>query len=73
MVPVLDKGKNSVKAYFPIGETCVWEHIWSGELFTRQGFEAKIDAPIGYPAIFVKSGSAVGETFLKNLRELRIL
>ncbi|XP_024019631.1 uncharacterized protein LOC21386703 [Morus notabilis] len=73
VVPVLDKGKKSVKAYFPIGQTCAWQHIWTGEVFTRQGFEAKIEAPIGYPAIFVKSGSVVGETFLKNLRELRIL
>lgn len=73
VVPVLDKGKKSVKAYFPIGETCAWQHIWTGEVFTRQGFEAKIEAPIGYPAIFVKSGSVVGETFLKNLGELRIL
>ncbi|PON48652.1 Glycoside hydrolase [Trema orientale] len=73
VVPVLDKGKNSVKAYFPIGETCSWQHIWTGELFTRQGYEARVEAPIGYPAVFVKSGSSVGETFLENLRELKIL
>ncbi|KAL5546613.1 hypothetical protein UlMin_006300 [Ulmus minor] len=73
VVPVLDKGQNHVKAYFPIGETCTWQHIWTGELFTNQGFEARVEAPIGYPAVFVKSGSVVGETFLKNLTELKIL
>ncbi|KAM6548043.1 hypothetical protein CsatB_019719 [Cannabis sativa] len=73
VVPVLDKGKNSVKAYFPIGETCSWQHIWNRQIFTKQGYEASVDAPIGYPAVFVKYGSSVGETFLENLRELKIL
>ncbi|OWM85481.1 hypothetical protein CDL15_Pgr019105 [Punica granatum] len=71
VVPVLDKGKNNVKAYFPKGETCSWKHIWTGNLYRNQ--EARVEAPIGYPAVFVKDGSTVGETFLKNLRDLKIL
>ncbi|KAF3442148.1 hypothetical protein FNV43_RR16064 [Rhamnella rubrinervis] len=73
VVPVLDKGKNEVKAYFPVGDSCSWQHIWSGERFIKQGREVKVEAPIGYPAVFVKDGSTVGQTFLKKLRDLEIL
>ena len=73
VVPVLDKGKKKVKAYFPLGETCTWQHIWTGKQYQKQGSEAWIEASIGYPAVFVKVGSTVGETFLKNLRNLDIL
>ena len=73
VVPVLDRGKNNVKVYFPIGETCVWKHIWTGKLYAKQGSEALVEAPIGYPAIFVKANSTIGETFLKYLREYNVL
>ncbi|XP_039028333.1 sulfoquinovosidase-like [Hibiscus syriacus] len=73
VVPVLYKGKKNVKAYFPVGETCAWKHIWTGKLYQKHGSEARIEAPFGYPAVFVKVGSTVGETFLTNLRNLEIL
>ncbi|OAY68460.1 Alpha-glucosidase YihQ [Ananas comosus] len=82
VVPVLDKGKNTVKAYFPLSSGCSWKHMWTGKVFSRplnesndriQGFEAQVEAPIGYPAIFVKIGSSIGETFIKNLKDLNIL
>ncbi|PRQ49788.1 putative alpha-glucosidase [Rosa chinensis] len=72
VVPVLDKGMNNVKAYFPTGNDC-WQHVWTGKQFTEEGFETIVEAQIGYPAVFVKTGSVVGETFLKNLRDLKIL
>ncbi|XP_024975913.1 uncharacterized protein LOC112513784 [Cynara cardunculus var. scolymus] len=73
VVPTLDKHRKNVKAYFPVGENCGWKHIWTGNIYNIQGSEASIEAPIGYPAIFVKNGSVVGETFLGNLREYKIL
>lgn len=73
MVPVLDKGKQNVKAYFPEGETYSWKHVWSGKLFTEEGSEAWVEAPLGYPAVFIKDGTFVGETFLENLRKFGIL
>ncbi|KAF7819084.1 Alpha-glucosidase yihQ [Senna tora] len=73
VVPVLDKGKKKVRAYFPVGESSGWVHIWTGEVFSTQGSEAWIEAPIGYPAVFIKVGSIIGETFLQNLRSLGIL
>ncbi|XP_027349207.1 uncharacterized protein LOC113860869 [Abrus precatorius] len=73
VVPVLDKGKKKVKAYFPLGESCSWLHIWTGKVFSKQGSEEWIESPIGYPAVFVKVDSHIGETFLNNLRSLGIL
>ncbi|KAG6466246.1 sulfoquinovosidase-like isoform X1 [Zingiber officinale] len=81
VAPVLDKAKKEVKVYFPTTDGCSWQHIWSGKIFTRpfnhsgniQGHEAWVDAPIGYPAVFVKCGSHIGEEFQSNLRLLKIL
>ncbi|KAG8372133.1 hypothetical protein BUALT_Bualt12G0034700 [Buddleja alternifolia] len=73
VVPVLDKNKEAVKVYFPKGESCLWKHVWTGKLHSKQGSESRVEAPIGYPAIFVKHGSKIGDTFLKNLREYNIL
>lgn len=74
VVPVLDKGKNSVNAYFPLSsENHSWLHIWTGEVYNLQGFEAEIEAPVGYPAVFVKAGSQVGHGFVRNLKELNVL
>jgi alpha-glucosidase (family GH31 glycosyl hydrolase) len=73
VAPVLDKGKKNVKVYFPLGEGSDWKHIWTGKLFREQGCEAWLEAPIGYPAVFVKAGSVVGETFVKNLKDFDIL
>lgn len=72
VVPVLDKGKKKVKAYFPLGETSGWIHIWTGNVFSKQGSESWIEAPIGYPCVFVKVGSIIGETFLNNLKNFGI-
>ncbi|KAJ8760093.1 hypothetical protein K2173_010949 [Erythroxylum novogranatense] len=73
VVPVLDKGMKKVKAYFPVGENFPWKHIWSGDLFDKKGSETWVEAPVGYPAVFIKVGSIVGETFVENLRSLGIL
>lgn len=73
MVPVLDKGRENVKVYFPIGESSSWKHIWTGKLYSTQGSDSWVEAPIGYPAIFVKNGSPVGETFLEKLSEYNVL
>lgn len=72
-MPVLDKGKKKVKAYFPLGESRSWLHIWTGKVFSIQGCETWVEAPIGYPVVFIKVGSPIGETFLQNLRSLGIL
>ncbi|KAL5226399.1 hypothetical protein ABZP36_014664 [Zizania latifolia] len=85
VVPVLDKGGSTVTAYFPVSDGGSWSHIWTGDEFgghrsgsgagegTVQGFEAQIQARVGFPAVFVRVGSAVGERFVSNLRDLKVL
>ncbi|KAL1548762.1 sulfoquinovosidase-like [Salvia divinorum] len=73
VAPVLDKGKEVVKVYFPQGESHVWKHVWTGKLHHKQGVETWVEAPLGYPAIFVKDGSKIGEMFLENLRDYNVL
>ncbi|CAA0812842.1 Unknown protein [Striga hermonthica] len=73
VVPVLDKDKEFVKVYFPKGEICSWKHVWSGKLYSEKGCVNLVAARIGYPAVFVKDGSKVGEKFLHNLREQSVL
>ncbi|GFP80802.1 alpha-glucosidase yihq [Phtheirospermum japonicum] len=73
VVPVLDKDEQDVKVYFPKGEICSWRHVWTGKLYSERGCEKRVEARIGYPAVFVKDGSEIGETFLENLREYNIL
>ncbi|PAN31418.1 hypothetical protein PAHAL_5G418100 [Panicum hallii] len=75
VVPVLDKGRSAVTAYFPAGAGA-WRHVWTGDEYgagAQGGFEAEVQAPVGYPAVFVRVGSPVGERFLTNLRDLKVL
>ena len=59
VAPVLDQGRNDVRVYFPGGEVMPWRHIWSGKLFGGGygGFKSRVEAPLGYPAVFVRVGS----------------
>jgi len=71
VVPVLDKGHTQVQAYFPPSGD-VWEHVWTGDLYeaptTQQGgLHVEVQAPLGFPAVFVKRGSWVGQQFMRNL------
>ncbi|KAG2587904.1 hypothetical protein PVAP13_5NG178300 [Panicum virgatum] len=75
VVPVLDKGRSAVTAYFPAGAGA-WRHVWTGDEYgatAHGGFEAEVQAPVGYPAVFVRAGSPVGDRFLSNLRGLKVL
>uniref|UniRef100_M8D0S1 Alpha-glucosidase yihQ n=1 Tax=Aegilops tauschii TaxID=37682 RepID=M8D0S1_AEGTA len=76
VVPVLDKGRTAVTAYFPTSDGGSWRHVWTGEEFggghrsghgsvgeaTVHGFEAEVSADVGCPAVFVRVGSPVGES-----------
>ncbi|KAJ1283253.1 hypothetical protein BS78_03G114400 [Paspalum vaginatum] len=75
VVPVLDKGRSKVTAYFPAGAGA-WRHVWTGDEYgggVGRGFEAEVEARVGYPAVFVRAGSPVGERFVTNLRDLLVL
>ncbi|RCV23975.1 hypothetical protein SETIT_5G048300v2 [Setaria italica] len=75
VVPVLDKGRSAVTAYFPAGAGA-WRHVWTGDEYgagVQGGFEAEVEARVGYPGVFVRAGSPVGERFVSNLRDLKVL
>jgi alpha-glucosidase (family GH31 glycosyl hydrolase) len=75
VVPVLDKGRTAVTAYFPAGGGA-WRHVWTGDEYgagEQDGAEVKVEARVGYPAVFVRAGSPVGERFVNNLRDLNVL
>ncbi|KAH7440311.1 hypothetical protein KP509_04G100900 [Ceratopteris richardii] len=75
VVPVLDKGHKFVWAYFPKGNDA-WIHIWSRKIYEtrdpKRGERVRIHAPIGYPAVFVRKDSQIGQTFMKNLEDLNL-
>ncbi|MGB1207175.1 MAG: alpha-glucosidase [Chitinophagales bacterium] len=48
--PVLEKGAESVKGYFPAGK---WKHIWTNEVFDG-GKWTTVNAPLGQPAAFLR-------------------
>lgn len=74
VVPVLDKGHTQVQAYFPSGD--VWEHVWTCHQYrapATQGLKVWVQAPLGYPAVFVKKDSWVRQQFIHNLEKENIL
>jgi alpha-glucosidase len=72
VAPVLDPGRDTVRAYLPAGE---WVHVWSGRAHGRpeHGSWVTVEAPLGRPAVFHRKGSAVGEAFTARLREEGLL
>ncbi len=64
VAPVVDKGQTKVTVYLPAGK---WVHAWSGKAYGRNGagMNVTVDAPIGTPAFFLRSGSD-GEKLVKS-------
>ncbi len=68
VTPVLDPGVEEVRVYLPAGQ---WVHIWSDQEYgdERRGTWVTVEAPMGWPAVFHKKGSAPGDAFRARLRE----
>jgi len=68
VAPVMDPRRKKLNVYLPAGN---WTHVWRGREFNLDsGRWVEVDAPIGEPAIFVRSGSSHGRTFIENLDRL---
>jgi alpha-glucosidase len=64
--PVVDNGATRVRLYLPAGN---WTNVWTGETMdTAKGTWVEVAAPIGKPALFYKTGSAIGEQFVAALK-----
>ena len=62
VAPVLDPGVTRVRVYLPKGR---WHHVWSDKVYggNESGQYLEMDAPMGFPAVFYREGSAAGEAF----------
>jgi alpha-glucosidase len=67
VAPVWQAGAVTRTLHLPGGAD--WCHIWSGQVFSG-GQDITIDAPLGSPAVFYRSGSAHTGLF-NGLRDLR--
>ncbi len=72
VAPVLDPGTDRATVYLPAGR---WVHVWTGRLYGSedQGVTITVEAPPGYPAVFYRSGSAVGIELVGNLRAMGLM
>jgi alpha-glucosidase len=72
IAPVVDEEQARVHVYLPEGK---WTHLWSGEQYRadQNGLRIEVDAPIGQPAVFTRTGSEVETTFRENLIAAGIL
>ena len=53
MIPVTERGQTIVKGYFPKGK---WTHFFTQEVLDGSSWH-EVDAPLGLPAIFIRTGS----------------
>lgn len=71
VAPVLDKGVASVDLYFPPGDQ--WTDLWSGASAGRPGQWLKMPAPIGKPAVFLRSGGEFNDEIIAGLEAEGVL
>ena len=66
IAPVVEEGETSVDVWLPPGH---WVHLWSGETLgdPDKGTFARVDAPIGEPAVFWPLDDEVGRALLAAL------
>jgi alpha-glucosidase len=67
VAPVVDPGQSSVRVYLPRGR---WVNVWSDRIYgdaANAGWAA-IPAPIGFPAVLFREGSAEGARLIGALR-----
>ena len=69
VAPVTDQGQTSVSVYLTEGS---WTHIWTQRNFVG-GTDHIINAPLGQPPVFYKTGGAVGAQFITNLQRAGVL
>jgi alpha-glucosidase len=73
VAPVVTAGAVSVRVYFPIGAGS-WTAVFDPNqtVYATPGW-VEVDAPIGRPAVFVRTGAAKGARFVRALRERGVI
>ncbi|MBO4819639.1 MAG: hypothetical protein J5528_05810, partial [Firmicutes bacterium] len=62
VAPVVEKGSTKRSVYLPEDE---WIHVFTKTLYPGGSYE--IDAPIGYPPVFVRASSPVKDRILNSV------
>ncbi len=73
VAPVVTQGAVSVRVYFLIGAG-PWTAVFdpAKTVYATPGW-VEVDAPIGRPAVFVRTGSTTGARFVRTLRERGVI
>mmetsp|Transcript_35559 Transcript_35559/g.82332 ORF Transcript_35559/g.82332 Transcript_35559/m.82332 type:complete len:781 (+) Transcript_35559:115-2457(+) len=72
VAPVMDQGAESVRAYLPAdasADGCEWVHLWSNATYAS-GEWAEVDAPLGQPGVWFRTGDEQGEAIQAALLAL---
>lgn len=69
VAPVTNKWDSHIDLYLPDGQ---WVHLWSGEIHNGGGF-IQVEAPLGEPGVFYKSGSSDGDSVRMELQEQGVI
>jgi sulfoquinovosidase len=65
VAPVLDKGAESVKVYFPKGAQ--WLDLWTRKEAGRPGDWQRMPAPLSKPAVFLRKDAGSADLILMGL------
>ncbi len=71
VAPVLDKGETTVDVYFPLGDD--WIDLWTGQPVGTAGQWQRLPAPLGQPAVLLRSGSGAATDIPAALKSAGVL
>jgi sulfoquinovosidase len=71
VAPVVEKGTETVDAYFPQGTT--WIDLWTGEDAGGPGKWTTVPARLGKPAVFLRKGAAASQAIVDGLKATGVL
>jgi alpha-glucosidase len=71
VTPVLDKGRDTVDVYFPMGSQ--WTDLWTGAAVGQEGEWMEAPAPLSKPAVFLRKGAPAAQQIIDGLKSAGIL
>ena len=71
VAPVLDKGRDTVDVYFPMGSQ--WTDLWTGAEVGEAGEWMEAPAPLSKPAVFLRNGEPAAQQIIDGLKGVGIL
>ena len=71
VAPVVNSKQHTREVQLPAG---TWVHVWTGQTYGDPSVASRVivNAPLGAPPAFYRTGSAVGAEWIKRLAELGV-